>query len=108
MERKYEIGGHVIYVDQWGIPRDALITVWWCGTQEIYAYVSDSGEPGCNLVFVSGDDNRKDSCGRQISRETSVIHKSAQPAHGFYWCWKDELDESQLARLNSDRAEVAA
>jgi hypothetical protein len=108
MERKYKIGGHVIYVDEWGIPRDALITVWWCGDNEVYAYIADNGEPGCNLLFISGDEKRKDSCGRQSEHSTSVIHRTAQPAHGTYWCWEDELDESQLARLNQDRAGVEA
>lgn len=108
MERKYDIGERVIYVDKWGIPRDALITIWWAGGQEVAEYRSANGEPGCNLAFISGDPNRDDSCGRQIERETSVVHKTHQPAHGFYWCWEDELDEAQRARLNADRAERAA
>lgn len=90
MERKYEVGQHVIFVDPRGVRRDALITVWWTGGQEISSYRSESGEPGCNLVFVSGDESRQDPCGRQTERSTSVVHKSKQPAHGNYWCWQDE------------------
>lgn len=90
MERKYEIGQHIIFVDEYGVRRDALVTIWWSGGQEITAYRSESGEPGCNLVIVSGDENRKDSCGRQTEHRTSVVHTSKQAAHGFKWCWPDE------------------
>jgi len=103
MEKHYRIGERVIYVDKYAVPRDALVTIWWTGQT---AYKKDGKaeyEPGCNLVFVSGDPNRDDSCGRQTERETSVVHKSNQPAHGFYWCWEDELDDGQRARLNIDR-----
>jgi len=87
MERKYEIGQHVIFVDPRGVRRDALVTVWW---GDVTSYRSESGEPGCNLAFISGDESRQDSCGRQIERSTSVVHKSKQPAHGNYWCWPNE------------------
>ena len=30
MEREYNTGQHVIYVDPHGIPRDALVTIWHC------------------------------------------------------------------------------
>jgi hypothetical protein len=103
MERKYEIGAHVVYVDPFRIPRDALITVWWNPPNEIKEYVSPTGEPGCNLVFIEGDPARRDSCGRQASHSTSVVHKSKQAAPGNYWCWADELDEEQKATLNQDR-----
>lgn len=108
MKRKYTIGERVIFVDKYSVPREALITIWWSGGQEVHEYRSANGEPGCNLAFISGDPARDDSCGRQIERETSVVHKSHQAAHGAYWCWEDELDDSQRARLNADRAEAAA
>ena len=92
MTRHYDIGTHVLYVDEHAKVHDAIITQWWGpapGTL-IEGYVSPTGEPGCNLVFVSGDAEKKDTYGRQIERETSVIHKTAQPAHGRYWKWPDE------------------
>ena len=101
MERKYEVGQHVVYVDQWSIPRDSLITIWWLSQP---AYQPQNPTPGCNLVFIEGDPKRDDSCGRQMGRETSVVHKSNQVAKGRYWCWPDELDEAQLKMLNEDRA----
>jgi hypothetical protein len=89
---KYEVGQHVKYVNQFGVAQDALITIWWAGPgQTIQDYVSATGEPGCNLVICSTDAEKKDSCGRQTERETSVVHKTKQAAHGRYWCWPDEL-----------------
>ena len=108
MERKYRVGERIIYVDKWSVPRDALVTIWWSGGQLVTAYVSENGEPGCNLAFISGDTSREDSCGRQIERMTSVVHKEYQKAHGLYWCWEEELDDNQRARLNADRTEAAA
>lgn len=90
MERSYSIGQHVVYVDKLGKRHDTLVTIWWGpGPGRVVAYQPDpTGEPGCNLVFVSGDPQKDDSYGRQIERETSVVHM--QPAHGNFWCWPDE------------------
>ena len=74
------IGRPVTYVDEYGNPHDALVTADWSyGAKE---YV---GEPSLNLVFVVGDEDKRDSCGRQIERATSVVHQSNQQAHGRYW-----------------------
>jgi len=91
MERMYDFDSHIVYVDPKGVRHSALVTVWWAGDREVSSYRSQNGEPGCNLVFVSGDESRKDPCGRQIERATSVVHKTKQPAHGNYWCWPDEV-----------------
>jgi len=111
MEREYRVGQHVIYVDGYGNRRDALVKTWWvqwppggypsaAGARHpdipsdvIVFHKSNNGdgaEPGCNLVFVSGDPKRDDSCGRQTEVSTSVVHKGQQVAHGNYWCWPDE------------------
>jgi hypothetical protein len=91
MEREYSQDSRIVYVDPLGKPHSALVTVWWTGTQDVPTYRSESGEPGCNLVYVSGDETKRDPYGRQLERSTSVVHKSKQPAHGNYWCWPDEL-----------------
>lgn len=91
MERTYDFNSQIIYVDPKGVPHAALVTIWWTGGQDIPTYRSASGEPGCNLIFISGDENRRDSCGRQAEHATSVVHKSKQVAHGNYWCWPDEV-----------------
>lgn len=88
MERQFNVGQHVVYVDQYGKRHDALITIWWSAYEP---YLSETGQPGCNLVLVSGEEAKTDSYGRQIERETSVVHRSKQVAHGRYWCWPDEV-----------------
>lgn len=90
MERKYEVGQHVIFVDPHGVRRDALITIWWHGSTPIPEYVSASGEPGCNLIVVCKDAKKDDTFGRQSEHFTSQVHRSKQPANGSYWCWPDE------------------
>jgi hypothetical protein len=62
------------------------VTCWW-----ETGYPTGNPNRGCNLIFVSGDPAKDDTYGRQIERETSVIHRSGQPAPGNYWCWPDEL-----------------
>ena len=91
MEREYRVGQPVIFVDAFGKKHDALITTWWNGQQTIESYLSQYGDPGCNLLYVESDELKTDSYGRQIVRQTSVIHKSKQAANGNYYCWPDEV-----------------
>lgn len=104
MERNYSNGQQVVFVDRKGQRHDALITRWWAGTEPdperegSYRYglpttewIAANGMPGCNLVFVTSDGTKQDPYGYQIERETSVCHKSKQPAPGNYWCFADEL-----------------
>jgi hypothetical protein len=88
MERKYEVGASVVYVDPQGKAHNALVNIWWTG---VNAYYSDGKEPGCNLLWISSDPLKTDTYGQQIERATSVVHKSFQPAHGNFWCWPDEV-----------------
>jgi hypothetical protein len=93
MEKKYDQNSHIVYVDPKGVPHSALATVWWDGNDrtQVAAYIAASGEPGCNLVYVTEDGSKKDPYGRQLERSTSVVHKSKQAAHGNFWCWPDEM-----------------
>jgi hypothetical protein len=70
------VGQAVTYVDPHSEERDALVTAVFPGMNVA---------AGVNVVYVSGDEARKDGCGRQTERATSVCHQSAQPAHGNYW-----------------------
>lgn len=75
--RTPEIGGHVVWTDSQGVDHNALIQCVWSNT--------------CiNLVFVSGDENRKDSYGRQLEHATSCTHATSNGVHGFYWRWPEE------------------
>lgn len=93
------VGDRVIYVDKLGRPREALVTHVFGGpwsdhqlqvsraagvSEEEIAQASNQ-PPSLNLVFVSDDTSKDDSYGRQIERETSIVHQSRQPAHGNYW-----------------------
>jgi len=73
-----KIGDHVLYVDALSRPRQA---------------------PGLNLVLVSNDEAKDDPYGRQIERETSVVHVSNQPAPGAYWCREHEYDADRDVTL---------
>lgn len=73
-------GDVVTYVDPRGVPRPALVTAVWGASPD-----TEDREVGVNLVFVSGDPERKDPYGRQVERETSVVHEDSQPAHGNFW-----------------------
>jgi hypothetical protein len=75
--RKPQFGEAVVYVDPVGVAHPALITQPW-------------GDTCVNLVFVSKDDAKHDSYGRQLERSTSLMHQSVVPVHGNYWRFSDE------------------
>lgn len=75
--REVKIGDSVVFVDGYGIERSALVTSVWL--------TSYGPNPGVNLVYVSGNEGETDQYGRQLKRETSVVHQSNQPAPGMYW-----------------------
>lgn len=69
------IGSHVIYVDERAVEHDALVTA-----------VHGAEPHSLNLIHVSSDETKTDPYGRQLEqRPCSVVHQSAQPAHGRYW-----------------------
>lgn len=70
-----EIGDSITYVDEYAIPHRGLVTNVF-GTTPVSAI---------NLIYVSHDTNEIDQYGRQIKRETSVVPKTQQTAHGRYW-----------------------
>ena len=71
-----EKGDMVIFVDPYGEEHNALVTAVW---------QNPSGEPSVNVVYVSDDLAKEDQYGRQIERNTSVVHESNQSAHGMKW-----------------------
>lgn len=83
-ERTLNIGDHIIFVDEHSVPREALVTEVWAGMS------GDDRPPGCNLIFVAGDEKRRDQYGRQIEHRTSVVHKLNQAAPGWMWMWPEE------------------
>lgn len=77
MERKPKYGQHVVYVDSTANVYDAVVT-------------NVFGESCINLVFVTKDGDKKDTYGRQLERETSLLHMRMNPTHGKYWRFADE------------------
>ena len=106
-----EIGEAVVFVDQRGQPRPALVTAVWrrqkpnpdvfpdgqwdnakaeAASGKPLTVVDQSFLPGVNVVLVSQDAKKDDPYGRQIERETSIPHQMNQVAHGFYWRRADD------------------
>jgi len=79
--RMLQVRDHVVFVDAVGKRHEALLTEVW----------GEAAPCSVNLVYVSGDPSKTDPYGRQIERETSVVHKSYQSAHGMYWAFADEV-----------------
>ena len=69
-------------MDSLGVAHDALCTEvhgnYYEGAPEDY-------QPSVNLLYIVGDEGRKDSYGRQTEREASVVFASDQAAHGMFW-----------------------
>jgi len=85
-----KVGDVVVFHDSKGTPINALVTCYF-GNPEFE-------QMGCaNLVWVSTDENRQDSCGRQTEKNTSIVHKSYNPAHGNYWRWPEEEPNPYMA-----------
>jgi len=88
MEKELQIGSAVVYVDEHRERHAALITTIF---RDMGHPSGERGEPGANLVFVTGDDSKSDPYGRQIERRTSVCHLSVNPAKANCWAWPDQL-----------------
>lgn len=88
---KCSIGQPVTVVDSVGKRHHGLITnVFGVGTPEEHKEKYGSW-PCVNVVFVSEDEDRKDTFGRQIERFTSFSHKSSMPGvHGMFYLFPDE------------------
>jgi hypothetical protein len=83
MERALKIGDSVVFIDPHRVEHAALVT-------HVWPQIAGGPLPGCNVVWVSGDEARSDGYGRQIERATSVVHLSIQPAKASCWRWPNE------------------
>jgi len=72
-----QIGDLVEYADEYGNFHTALVTNIFGG--------EDNPATAINLVYVSENENEIDQYGRQLKRETSVVPRVNQSAHGRYW-----------------------
>ena len=74
-ERAVEVGDVVTYVDELGKKHNALVLI------------NHGGTPtsAINVVYLSDDETKRDSYGRQVERASSVSRKSEYTAHGRYY-----------------------
>ncbi len=108
LERQLVVGEKVVYFDEYGLERDALVTAVWGDRTET---TNDDGakhvsEPGCNLLFISPDVKRSDSFGRQIERRSSCVHVMYQCAYGNCYCLPEQLEDSRK-KIDKAKAELA-
>jgi len=89
----------IVYVDTTGVARGAVLTTIWGdanreATKDAHGNILETDDPAptVNLVFTSGDEDRRDNggSGRQIERASSVVHASRQTVFGNYWRRVDE------------------
>jgi hypothetical protein len=71
------VGGRVIYVDPVAVQHEALVTT-------VFGDPSTC-VPCVNVVYVSDEEKMQDPYGRQIARQSSLCHRSVNPAHGNYY-----------------------
>lgn len=85
-KRAAEVGQVVVRHNPVGIAHKALVTAVW--------------SLNCiNLVVVSSDEKKQDSCGRQIEHHTSQSHGAEMKVHGNYWRFEDEEPNAYVAPL---------
>jgi hypothetical protein len=80
-----EIGDIVVFTDPARAQHLALVTAVWGDKEYLVPGDPRQPAPSVNLVMVSTDVKETDSYGRQIKRETSVVHSQNQPAPGMFW-----------------------
>lgn len=93
--RNIKIGDSVVWIDSVKREHPALITNVF-GTPSRGTKIVDGTSveitlyPAVNLVLVSSDETKGDGYGRQIERQTSVLHIGVNPAAAFGWKFADE------------------
>ena len=87
--RQPQPGQTVVFVDEHGKRHDALLTAVHGEAMMVNDRLRDGEkveyQPCVNLLFVTGDEAKRDPYGLQIERESSVVHRCDQSAHGMYW-----------------------
>jgi len=81
--QKANVGDVVIWCDPSGRDHNALVQCVW-------------SETCINVLFISPDENRQDSYGRQIEHATSCQHVSLVKVHGCYWRWPSDEKRSYV------------
>jgi hypothetical protein len=72
-----KIGDAVKVVDEFSVLHNGIITNVW----------TQPGQPStvANVLYLSSDETKTDSYGRQVERMSSCSHRDSGSAHGRYW-----------------------
>lgn len=85
VERRHPaVGVAVVFVDERGEERWALVTAVW-------GPADSPSSPAVNLCLVSSDEDEVNPAGRALTWRTSIVHRSLQAAPGNYWRWPEEV-----------------
>jgi len=84
------IGQPVYYVDEFNKAHHAIVIQVWHNQLHYTGGDIDHDKPGVNLVRINPKTDMDDQYGRQLLRETSIVHKKYQPANGRYWMYLEE------------------
>jgi hypothetical protein len=71
------VGTACVYTDEYAVSHPALFTAVWG--------IDEQGPVSANVVYVSGEQDERDQYGRQIRRQTSVVRRDRQAAHGRFF-----------------------
>lgn len=107
-------GDIVIFFDQFGLEHNALLTAVH-GERTITTFKEEGAEtitekvdnPSVNLVMVSPDTKREDTYGRQMERDSSVVHYMNQGAWGNFFCLPEEIEVAREACNKAKAKEFA-
>lgn len=95
--REPRVGDAIVYFDSLRRELSAIITA-------VHGEVSGGpteghpkqgwNTPCINLVFVTPEESKTDSWGRQTDHASSCVHASDQRV-GYYWCWPEEVEANR-------------
>jgi hypothetical protein len=93
--REPKVGDHVIYFDTLRRELNGILTAVHGEVSSSQVSMEDATQqwntPCVNLIFVTPEEAKTDSWGRQTDHASSCVHASSQRV-GYYWCWPEEVE----------------
>lgn len=89
------VGEPVIVCDEKGVDHHGLVTACW----DSHHPADSTYGPMINAVYVSEDEHKTDSYGRQLDRHLTSLYHAGNPSsvHGRYWRYHDEERNAYVA-----------
>ena len=108
LDKQVQVGEQVVYFDEFGREHNALVTAVWGERTETFKddELIDTSEPSLNVIFISPDERRSDTYGRQVERRSSCMSVKYQAAYGNCYCLPEQLIEARV-KINEAKAEYA-